>query len=84
MPKFFLILGTAGLLAVVVTWFSLGADRGWSKTLVPVEKIDPVTELEFTEYEKRFVPGLDFLIAGSAGSLFLVALGLFLGKFTRS
>ena len=83
MPKFFLILGTAGLVAVVAIWLSLGADRGWSKTLVPVAKVDPVTELEFTEYEKRFVPGLDFLIAGSAGSLFLVALGLFLGRFTR-
>lgn len=83
MPRLLIIIGTVCLLAVVVTWFSLGADRGWSKTLVPVAKVDPVTELEFTEYEKRFVPGLDFLIAGSAGSLFLVALGLFLGKFTR-
>ena len=83
MPKLFLILGGVCLVAVVATWFSLGADRGWSQTLVPVAKVDPVTELEFTEYEKRFVPGLDFLVAGSAGSLFLVALGLFLGRFAR-
>lgn len=83
MSRVFLLCGVACLLAVIITWFSLGADRGWSKTMVPVHKIDPVTELEFTEYEKRFVPGVDFLIAGSAGSLFLVALGLFLGRFTR-
>jgi hypothetical protein len=84
MPRLLIISGTVCLLAVVATWVSLGADRGWSKTLVAVEKIDPVTELEFTEYEKRFVPGIDFLVAGSAGSLFLVALGLFLGRFART
>jgi hypothetical protein len=84
MSRFFLGCGAACLLAVIVTWVALGADRGWSKTLVPVAKIDPVTELEFTDYEKRFVPGLDFLVAGSAGSLFLVATGLMLAKFPRS
>ena len=41
--------------AVIACWFSLGAHVGWTQTLAPVKKSDPVTEIEFTDYEARFI-----------------------------
>lgn len=58
-------------IGVIAFWAASGADRGWTKTTVPVQKLDPITEIEFVEYEKRFVPGVDFLIAGIGASIFL-------------
>jgi len=55
-----------GTLAI---WLYTGANRGWTKTSVAVEKIDDVTGLEYREYEKRFVPGVDFLAAGLGAGL---------------
>ena len=58
------------LLALVValvaagTWLATGANRGWTKTSVEKKTLDEVTGLEAIAYEKKFVPGLDFL--GSA------------------
>ena len=60
--------------AVIACWFSLGAHTGWSKTLAPVKKSDPVTEIEFTDYEARFVPGVDFLCTGLLGAAAIFAL----------
>ncbi len=42
-------------------WFFGGPHLGWTRTSVPVVEKDPVTELEVTRWESRFVPGLDFL-----------------------
>ena len=50
-----LALGSAGL------WLGLGANRGWTKTSVPIKKMDEVLRIEGITYEKRFVPGVDFL-----------------------
>jgi polyisoprenoid-binding protein YceI len=47
-----------GALAV---WLGTGASRGWTKTSVPVKQLDAVTGIEAVSYEKRFVPGVDFL-----------------------
>jgi hypothetical protein len=60
-------LRVAGLLVAVVVaafWFFGGANRGWTKTSVPRVVKDPVTEIEVNVYEKRFVPGIDFLGTG--------------------
>ena len=61
---------------VIACWFSLGAHLGWTQTLAPVKKSDPVTEIEFTDYEARFVPGVDFLCAGLLGAAAIFALTL--------
>ena len=60
----------------MVFWFFGGPNLGWTKTRVPVAKLDPVTEIEFTEYEERFVPGVDFVAGtlGLAGVFFAVSL----------
>ena len=61
----------AALLAVVVIagWLVAGANKGWTKTSVPVQRTDEITGITVDEYQKRFVPGLEILGAG----LFLAA-----------
>lgn len=60
-------------LAVIAWWLIAGAHRGWTKTSVPVKTLDEITGIEAITYEKRFVPGVDFLGAG------LIAAGTLLG-----
>ena len=68
-----ILRGTAlGLLAAgVAGWWVAGANRGWTKTSVPVKTTDEVTGLEGIAYQKRFLPGVDFLavVVGAAGAL---------------
>ena len=56
------ILGAAGF------WLATGANRGWTKTSVPKKTLDEVTGIEGVTYEKRFVPGLDFLGTAAIGA----------------
>ena len=53
----------AGILAAgsIIFWAAAGANRGWTKTSVPTKIVDQVTGIEGVSYEKRFVPGVDFL-----------------------
>lgn len=64
-------------MGVLVFWYFRGANLGATKTSVAQKRVDPVTELEVNDYVKRFVPGLDFLVAGLALSG-LIAAGSFL------
>ena len=62
------ILAAVIALATVVTWAALGADRGWTKTSHTLKTVDEVTGIEGITYEKKFLPGLDFLGAGLLGA----------------
>lgn len=57
-------LGAFVALFVICVWAAKGYNRGWTKHHLEVKQIDPVTELEFVTYEKRFLPGLDYLAGG--------------------
>jgi hypothetical protein len=62
-----ILLRGAGVLLILFVfsfWAAKGYHRGWSQNRVPVKQIDPVTEIEFTTYEKRFLPGIDYLVGG--------------------
>lgn len=62
-----LLLRGAGAFLALLTfcfWAAKGYNHGWTKNQVAVKQIDPVTELEFVTYERRFVPGVDFLAGG--------------------
>jgi hypothetical protein len=69
-------LAAPSAVAIVACWISLGAHMGWSQTRIPVEKTDTVTATAFTDYEERFLPGVDFLVAGLLGSAAIFALTL--------
>ena len=74
-----LILAGAGF------WLATGAHRGWTKTSVPVTTKDEVTGIEGVSYQKKFVPGVDFLgtVAAAAAALATASL-LFRGKKTEN
>lgn len=56
------------LLAAVGYWAATGANRGWTKTSVPTTIVDEVTGIEGVRYEKKFVPGVDFLAVAVIGA----------------
>lgn len=64
------------LLAVIGFWTAKGAHRGWSMNQVPVKQVDEITGIEFVTYQDRFVPGIEFLGAGTglAAGLFILSL----------
>lgn len=56
------------LLAVTLgIWAGLGANLGWTKTKIPIEHIDPVTEIKYVEWQSGFQPGLELLALGVGG-----------------
>ena len=57
-----LVLAAAGM------WLAMGANRGWSKTSVPVKRTDEITGITVDDYQKHFVPGIDFLGVALLGS----------------
>jgi hypothetical protein len=69
--------------ASATLWLALGRNTGWTKTSVTVMRVDPVTSIEFPEYERRFVPGLDFLALGTGASIALGILSLILPTKNR-
>ncbi len=61
----------AAFLAVgsVIFWAAAGANRGWTKTQVPIYTTDEVTGITGpTSYKNKFVPGVDFLGAALIGA----------------
>lgn len=74
------ILAVLCALAVVGTWLAKGASRGWTKTSVAVKVPDEVTGLEGISYQRRFVPGVDFLGGGLLGAGVLAAASLMFRK----
>lgn len=72
-------LRITGLLLCLVAgglWLATGANRGWTKTRVPIRTLDAVTGIEGIEYRRQFVPGVDFL-----GAAAVAAGGLAAGSF---
>ena len=68
------------VLGAAVTWLVTGANRGWTKTSVPVKTLDEVTGIEGITYQKKFLPGVDFLGATFGGAVLLAGASLFFRK----
>ncbi len=66
-----LLVAVTGL----VGWLVGGRNMGWTKTSVTHIEKDPVTEIEFPKFEKKFVPGVELLavVLAGAGMLFAVS-----------
>ncbi len=84
MRSLLLILALLLAVGVVGSWVATGADMGWSKTEVAVMKVDPVTEIEFPDWQKRLVLGVDFLVFGMLISFVLALSAFLLPKFFRT
>ncbi|MCS7009173.1 MAG: hypothetical protein N2035_07430 [Chthoniobacterales bacterium] len=81
MKRFLALLAIATSVSVIGAWVSTGAHGGWTKTQVMRLQVDPITEIEHPVWEEEVVLGIDFLIAGLAGSVLLAA-PLLLSKCT--
>jgi hypothetical protein len=68
------------LLVAGTTWLATGASRGWTKTSVMVKTLDPVTGIEGISYQKKFLPGVDFLGASFGVAGVLAGTSLFFRK----
>lgn len=80
MRSVWLLLGCIIALTGWAWWYSKGANRGWTKTSVAIEKVDEITEIKYVEYEDRFVPGIEFPAGTTAvGGMFLI-LGWWQGR----
>ena len=71
-------LGAAGF------WVANGANRGWTKNSVPKKTVDEVTGIEGVTYEKKFVPGVDFLGASAAAAVIVFGVSFLFRNKTPS
>ena len=56
------------MVGAIAFWAAAGANRGWTKTRVPIKVMDTVTGLEGIQWQDKFVPGVDFLAAAMLGA----------------
>jgi hypothetical protein len=77
MKRILQILALLIVLGAAATWVATGANRGWTKTSVPVKTLDQVTGIEGITYQKKFLPGVDFLGAALAAAALPAAASLF-------
>lgn len=77
-------LALALALVAVAVWAAQGANRGWTKTSVPIKATDEVTGIESVTYQQKFVPGLDFLGAALALAGLVTGVSLFLPVKTKN
>lgn len=77
MKRILQTLAVIVVLAAGFSWLAAGANRGWTKTSVPVKKLDEVTGIEGISYEKKFQPGVDFLGAAFASAAVLGGISFF-------
>jgi hypothetical protein len=84
MKKILQLLAMLVLLAAGTTWLATGASRGWTKTSVMVKTLDPVTGIEGITYQKKFLPGVDFLGASALVAGALAGSSLFFRNKTKN
>ena len=80
MKRILRLLALLVLMAGASIWLATGANRGWTKTSVPVRTLDAVTGIEGITYQEKFLPGVDFLGAALAGAGLLAGASFFFRK----
>ncbi|MDG2170832.1 MAG: hypothetical protein P8L44_23225 [Opitutales bacterium] len=62
-------------LAGALVWLLGGARKGFYVISEEIPKLDPVTEIEYSERHDKFLPGIDFLLGGVilGGSFYLIS-----------
>ncbi len=61
--------------AALLIWMIGGARRGYYHTTEDIRKIEPITEMEYTETHPKFLPGIEFPAVGIivGGSFWLMS-----------
>lgn len=72
--------GGSFLVTSAAIWLKTGAHTGFSKNRVEIQMVDPITQIEYVEYEERFIMGIEYLAAGFFAGLACIAAGFFLGR----
>jgi len=80
MKKILRLLAVLVLVTAGATWLATGANHGWTKTSVMVKTLDPVTGIDGISYEKKFLPGVDFLGAAVLAAGVLAGVSLFVNN----
>ena len=80
MKRILQLLALLVVLTAAATWLVTGANLGWTKTSVAVKTLDEVTGIEGITYQKKFLPGVDFLGAGFGGAALLAGASFFFRK----
>ena len=80
MKRILQLMAVLVLLVAGTTWLATGANRRWTKTSVMIKTLDPVTEIEGITYQKKFLPGVDFLGASVLVAGLLAGTSLFFRK----
>lgn len=83
MKRVLQVLAVAVAIGAGSFWLVTGANRGWTKTSLPVKSVDEVTGLEGIAYKKQFVPGLDFLGATLLGAGIMAGASLIFRSTTQ-
>lgn len=65
-------------IAAVGVWVLHGARIGWTTTENAIPKVDEITGIEYTEYEKGLNFGIELPIAGTVMAVLLLASSAFL------
>ena len=61
---FGLIIRVLALILIFVStlfWISTGSHTGFSKDRIEIPQVDPITQIEYVDYEERFVFGVEYL-----------------------
>jgi len=80
LSKALFVPGALFLVTSAAIWLKTGAHTGFSKNRVEIQMVDPITQIEYVEYEERFIMGIEYLAAGFFAGLACIAAGFFLGR----
>jgi len=75
--KILRILAVIVLLAAAGFWLAMGANTGWIRNNVEKRTLDEITGIEGISYEKKFVPGVDFLAVSAVAAAILAGASFF-------
>jgi hypothetical protein len=83
MKRIFQVLALFVALAAVGVWLAGGAQRSWTRTSIAIKTVDEVTGIDGITYQRRFVPGIDFLGGALFGATVLAGASLLFRNKTR-
>ena len=66
----------AVLIALAATgyWLAAGANLGWNKDQVQIKTRDEITGLDGIQWQKKFVPGFEFMAIAFGGAVFFAGI----------